>query len=76
MDIDINISKRIIAIITAFTSEILISTVCFKLLYEAYSYDNLYTIAIGFVIGVGIFTLVDAIINKLVLKNMKKYNID
>lgn len=72
-----NISKRVIAIITAFSSGILISAVCFELLFEAYEYGNLDIIAIGFTIGVVAFTLIDALINRFSIKKHKEiYNID
>ena len=59
-----NISKRTLAIITAFSSGILISAVCFELLFEAYAYGGMYPTIIGFIIGVVIFTLIDAIIHR------------
>lgn len=64
-----NISKTVLGIITAFSSGILISAVCFELLYEAYFYGNLYTIILGFSIGVVGFTIIDANINRF---NVKK----
>ena len=59
-----NISKRTIAIITAFSSGILISAVCFELLFEANSYGGMYPTVIGFIIGVVVFTLTDALIHR------------
>lgn len=68
------ISKKVIAIITAFSSGILISAVCFELLFEAYYYGNLYTITIGFIAGVLAFTVVDTIINRFSIKKQPNDN--
>jgi len=70
-----NIPKRVIAIITAFSSGILISAVCFELLFEAYSYGDLYPTVVGFVLGVILFTLIDAIIHRFSLERYKADNI-
>jgi ZIP family zinc transporter len=66
-----NISNRIIAIITAFGSGILISAVCFELLFEAYFYGGIYPTTIGFVSGVVVFTIIDAIIHKFSIERFK-----
>jgi zinc transporter ZupT len=60
-----NLSKRVIAFISAFSSGILISAVCFELLYKANSYGDIYSTMIGFTAGVVIFTV------KLVTKMME-----
>jgi len=66
-----NISKKTIAIITAFSSGVLISTVCFEILFEAYQFGNLLPVVIGFTMGVLIFTLIDTFLNRLNNKTEK-----
>ncbi|MCL2687202.1 MAG: ZIP family metal transporter [Methanobrevibacter sp.] len=67
-----NISKRVLGIITAFSSGILISAVCFELLFEAYSYGGMYPTVVGFISGVVIFTLMDAIIHRHSIEQHEK----
>ena len=67
-----NIPKKVIAMLTAFSAGMLISAVCFELLFEAYSYGNIYPTAIGFVAGVVIFTVIDAYIQKHSIEKYKK----
>jgi len=66
-----NISKKVIAIITAFASGVLISAVCFEILLEAFAFGGLFPIVIGFITGVILFTLVDTIISRLNIKKDK-----
>jgi ZIP family zinc transporter len=78
------IPKKILAATTAFSAGILISAVCFELLFEAYAYGGAEPTVTGFVIGVVAFTLVDVIINHFAIKKHQKnqsntfnnYNID
>ena len=70
-----NISKKYIAIVTAFSSGILISALCFELLLESYHYGNIYTLSIGFITGVVGFTIIDTFINRLNTKKQVKSNI-
>lgn len=67
-----NIPKKVIAMVTAFSAGILISAVCFELLFEAFSYGNIYPTAIGFVGGVAAFTIMDAIIHKYSIEKYKE----
>lgn len=67
-----NIPKKVIARVTAFSAGILISAVCFELLFEAFSYGNIYPTAIGFVAGVLAFTIMDTFIHKHSIKKFKK----
>ena len=71
-----NISERTIAITIAFSSGLLISAVSFEILYEAYTYGNLYIITLGFIIGIVGFTLIDVFISKLSIKKKSDINLD
>jgi ZIP family zinc transporter len=68
-----NIPKKVMAMLTAFSSGILISAVCFELLFEAYSYGDIYQTTIGFLTGVIAFTLIDALIHR---HSVEKYKED
>ena len=67
-----NIPKKVMAMLTAFSSGILISAVCFELLFEAYSYGDIYHTTIGFLVGAIAFTLIDALIHRYSLEKYKK----
>lgn len=71
-----NISKKYMSIVTAFSSGILISAICFELLFESYHYSNIYTLSIGFIIGVVGFTIIDTFINRLSTKKQVDSNIE
>jgi len=70
-----NISKKIIAITAAFSSGMLISAVCFELLFKSYSYGDIYSTSIGFAIGVILFTTMDAIVHKFSIEKSKNKEI-
>jgi ZIP family zinc transporter len=70
-----NIPKKVIATITAFSAGILISTVCFELLFEAYTYGGFPSTVYGFILGVVLFTVIDIIVNHFNFKfHRNKYN--
>src|SRR4051812_37833776 len=67
-----HISQRWIAGIMAFGSGILISTLSFELMDEAYKSGGFMGTAIGFIAGAAVFTLVNIILAKRGAKHRKR----
>lgn len=66
-----NIPKKISSSLLAFSAGILISAVCFEILFDSYKYGGLLPTIIGFILGMIIFTIVDIIILHLNIESRK-----
>jgi len=67
-----HVSKRLIALITAFGSGVLISALSFELIEEAYRIGGFNSVAIGFLSGAVVYTLINLLLARFGAKHRKR----